>query len=92
VPGWDVDRRFRPVAAAGAAGGVPVLVTRAGRESPEVAATVGAFIAGVTPQNRHLEVIDVPEGQHSFDMLDHTGDSRTAVSQAMTWVTETLRR
>lgn len=35
---------------------------------------------------------DVPDGQPGFDMLDHTDDSRAAVSQAMARVTETLRR
>jgi hypothetical protein len=36
-------------------------------------------------------VIDVPHGQHGFDMLDHDEESRAAVRQAMTWVVTALR-
>ncbi|NJC22656.1 acetyl esterase/lipase [Arthrobacter pigmenti] len=39
-----------------------------------------------------LEVIDVPEGQHGFDMLDHTAESREAVTQAVDWVSAALLR
>jgi hypothetical protein len=35
-------------------------------------------------------VIDLPAGQHSFDMLDHTDRSQAAVTEAMTWVTTAL--
>jgi hypothetical protein len=38
-----------------------------------------------------FDALEVPEGQQNFDVLDHTDDSRTAVNQAMAWVTETLR-
>jgi acetyl esterase/lipase len=38
-----------------------------------------------------LEVIEVPGGQHGFDGLDHTEESRAAVAQAMTWVAGALR-
>ncbi|MFC3960952.1 hypothetical protein [Nocardia jiangsuensis] len=33
-----------------------------------------------------IEVIDVPNGQHSFDVLDHTDESRAAVERAVRWV------
>ena len=38
-----------------------------------------------------LEVIEVPGGQHGFDSVDHTEESRAAVAQAMTWVAGALR-
>ncbi|MEA2958988.1 MAG: hypothetical protein QOJ58_4611, partial [Alphaproteobacteria bacterium] len=37
-----------------------------------------------------LEVVEVPGGQHGFDSLDHTEESRVAVAQAMTWVAGAL--
>lgn len=92
LPGWDVDRRFRPAEAVARAGSVPLLLTRVGRERPEVTAGVDAFISAARLSGRPLEVIDVGDGQHGFDMLDHTDQSRDAVRQAMTWVTETLQR
>jgi hypothetical protein len=37
-----------------------------------------------------VEIVDVPEGRHSFDILDHTEQSRAAVQQAMGWVRAAL--
>lgn len=81
---------FRPLGAVQADGRLPVALTVVGREGPEVAATVAAFIAAARIRNRQLKLIDVPEGQHGFAMLDHTDCSRDAVRQAMAWVTEKL--
>lgn len=92
LPGWDVDRRFHPADALAGAGKVPILLTRVGRERPEIAAGVDAFIAAARAGGRRLDLIHVRDGQHSFDMLDHTDQSRDAVRQAMTWVTETLQQ
>jgi acetyl esterase/lipase len=90
LAGWDVDARFRPVEAVRTAGSVPILLTRVGREQPAIAATVEAFTASAELHQVAIDVIDVPEGQHSFDMLDHTDGSRAAVTEAMTRVTAAL--
>jgi acetyl esterase/lipase len=90
LPGWDVDTRFRPVEAVRTAGSVPILLTRVGREHPEIAATVEAFTASAELHEVAIDVIDVPDGQHSFDILDHTDSSRAAVTEAMTRVTAAL--
>lgn len=92
LPGRDVDSRFRPVDAVRNAGPVPVLLTRAGRERPEIAATVEAFLAEAARQQARLTVIDVPDGQHGFDTLDHDDTSRAAVNQAISWVVAALQR
>jgi dienelactone hydrolase len=92
LPGWDVDTRFRPVEAVRTAGSVPILLTRVGREGPEIAATIEAFTASAERHQVAIDVIDVPDGQHSFDMLDHTDSSRAAVTEAMTRVTSALAR
>jgi acetyl esterase/lipase len=92
LPGWDVDARFRPVEAVRSAGSVPILLTRVGREHPDIAATVEAFTASAERHQVAIDVIDVPAGQHSFDMLDHTDSSRAAVTEAMTRVTAALAR
>jgi acetyl esterase/lipase len=86
VAGWDVDPRFRPAEAVGGSS-VPVLLTRAGLERPDVAATVEEFLAAAPG----TELVDVPHGRHSFDMLDHTDESRAAVDRAMSWVAKALR-
>ena len=92
LPGWDVDACFRPVEAVRTAGSVPIVLTRVGREGPEIAATVEAFTASAERHEVAIDVIDVPDGQHSFDILDHTDSSRAAVSEAMTRVTTALVR
>ena len=61
---------------------LPVLLTRVGRERDELAGPVAEFVsAGGTA----LDIIDVPKGQHGFDMLDHTDESRAAVTKALDW-------
>jgi acetyl esterase/lipase len=92
LPGWDVEARFRPVEAVRSAGSLPILLTRVGREDPQIAATVEAFTASAELHRVAIDVIDVPDGQHGFDMLDHTDSSRAAVTQAMTRVTAALAR
>jgi acetyl esterase/lipase len=83
LPGWPVDPRFRPAEAVAAAGSLPIVLTRVGRESPPIAATVEAFVAAARASGARLEIIDVPNGQHSFDVLDHTDESRKAVERAL---------
>jgi hypothetical protein len=61
---------------------LPVLLTRVGRERDELAGPVAEFVsAGGTA----LDIIDVPKGQHGFDMLDHDEESRAAVTKALDW-------
>ena len=83
LPGWEVDPRFRPVQTIAAAGDLPIVLTRAGRERPQVAATVEEFTRAAGRCGARLEIIDVPGGQHGFDMLDHTDESRQAVRRAL---------
>jgi acetyl esterase/lipase len=90
-PGWGVPGGFEPIQALPGAGDLPLLLTRVGREQPMIADTVAAFITAAQAQGASLEVIDVANGQHGFDTLDHTDDSRRAVCQALSWVTSTLQ-
>lgn len=91
LPGRDPGVRFHPVEAVRTAGTLPILLTRVGRERPGIAATVDAFTTQARLYGARLTVIDVPEGQHGFDTVDHNESSRSAVHQAMTWVVTTLR-
>ncbi|GAA2701314.1 alpha/beta hydrolase family protein [Actinoplanes palleronii] len=79
-PGWPVQARFDPVAAVAEAGDLPIVLTRAGREDPAVAAGVAAFVEAAAKAN--LEIVDVPDGHHSFDVKDDTDQSRAAISRA----------
>jgi acetyl esterase/lipase len=86
LPGWEVDPRFRPVETVESAGDLPIALTRVGRESPPIAATVEAFTTAAGRCGAHLEIIDVPDGRHGFDMLDYTDESRQAINRALTAV------
>jgi len=90
LPGTIIDPRFQPAEAIAAAGALPVILTRVGRERPQVAATVEGFIAAAHACGARLEIIDVPDGQHGFDLLDHTDQSRRAVEQALDTVLATV--
>jgi acetyl esterase/lipase len=89
-PGWTVDPRFRPVEAVPSAGPLPIILTRAGRDFPPVTEGTRLFLAAApeTP----IEIIDVPEGQHSFDILDNTDQSREAINRAADLVLATLEK
>jgi acetyl esterase/lipase len=79
----EYGTRFHPPAAVADAGALPIVLTRVGRELPELAATVEAFVSAARACAAQLEIVDVPNGQHSFDILDHTDESRRAVESAI---------
>ncbi|MEU4659396.1 alpha/beta fold hydrolase [Streptomyces sp. NPDC023723] len=83
LPNWGLSGdRFRPAEAVAGAGGLPVVLTRVGRELPEIAATVEAFRAAARASGAALEVVDVPGGHHGFETLD-PARARPAVRHAM---------
>lgn len=88
LPEWGVEPRFDSTLAVSDSGALPILLTRVGRDRPEFVSGVNAFVEAAHATN--LDIIDVPDGQHGFDMLDHTGESRDAVSRAMAWVVARL--
>ncbi|MEU5217223.1 alpha/beta fold hydrolase [Streptomyces sp. NPDC020807] len=84
LPGWGaVDPRFRPADVVGTADGPPVVLTRAGREHPAFADTVQAFLDAAARRNADVEIVDVPDGHHAFELVDPTDASRAAVERAM---------
>lgn len=78
MPGWPVGDRFRPAARV-AQTSAPILLTRVGQEGEAIAATVGEFLAAAAAVDVQVEIIDVPNGHHSFDTIDDTDESRAAI-------------
>lgn len=72
--------------------GRPLVLTRVGLESPELQATVDGFLNRAAETGTAVEVIDVPNGHHGFDVADHTDESRHAVHAAADLVVEHLTR
>ncbi|MFD9369764.1 alpha/beta fold hydrolase [Streptomyces sp. NPDC060020] len=84
LPNWGLTGpRFHPVAALAGAGELPVVLTRAGLEMAEIAATVEEFLAAAKEHGTRVEVVDVPDGHHGFETLDPTDESREAVRRAL---------
>ncbi|GAU65909.1 hypothetical protein SSP35_02_02780 [Streptomyces sp. NBRC 110611] len=84
MPNWGLaGSRFHPAKAVADAGALPVVLTRAGLEMPEIAATVEEFLAMAKDCGVNVEVVDVPHGHHGFETRDPTDESREAVHHAM---------
>ncbi|MFJ3302304.1 alpha/beta hydrolase [Streptomyces sp. NPDC086549] len=86
LPGWGaVDERFSPVGALPADGGTlpPLVLTRAGLETPQIAATVERFVNAAEEAKAPMEIIDVPHGVHGFEIYNRTDESREAVTRAV---------
>ncbi|MFC4035700.1 alpha/beta hydrolase [Streptomyces polygonati] len=91
-PNWGLaESRFRPSAAVRGAGRLPIVLTRVGLESPEIAATVEEFLTAAEDSGAGVELIDVPLAHHGFETLDHTDETRRAVRAAFRSVLAHLR-
>jgi acetyl esterase/lipase len=80
-----------PLEAVKGARGLPVVMTVVGRELADVAPTQPPFIDAARAAGVGLEVIEVPNGRHGFDVLDHTDESRHALTAALAAVSASVR-
>ncbi|MFF8934533.1 alpha/beta hydrolase family protein [Streptomyces paradoxus] len=93
LPAWGLaGSRFHPARAVEQAGPLPVVLLRAGREAPEIAATVDAFVTAADDSAARLELIDVPNGFHGFETLNAPEETIPALRQAMRSVVTHLTR
>ncbi|MFE8992860.1 alpha/beta hydrolase [Streptomyces collinus] len=84
LPAWGMaGSRFHPARAVGQAGPLPIVLLRAGREAPEIAATVDAFVKAADDSAARLELVDVPNGHHGFETLDAPEETVPALHRAM---------
>ena len=91
LPSWGLSRsRFRPVAAVGRSGPLPVVLTRVELEMPQIAATVAEFLDAATAARVVVDVVDVAGGHHGFETIDHGEEARQAVARAFRAVRDHL--
>ncbi|MFJ5999032.1 alpha/beta hydrolase [Streptomyces sp. NPDC092370] len=84
LPAWGMSgSRFHPASAADQAGPLPVVLLRAGRETPEIATTVDAFVTAAEDCALRLELVDLPNGHHGFETLNPPEETRPALHRAM---------
>ena len=62
---------------------VPIVLIRVGLEHPQIQETVDRLVTLATD----IQMIDVTNGHHGFDTLDHTDESRQAVRAGIAAVT-----
>lgn len=68
---------------------VPILIVRAGLDAGKNQA-IDTFIAKALANNVAIEVINYPEGHHSFDVIDDTDESRAIIQRTLTFLKEHL--
>lgn len=83
APPPGVDARYCPTQTLPGAGDLPIVLTRVGRERPQVADTVAQFLGTAQAVRARVHLIDVPHGEHGFDYLEPTEQSRSAVKAAL---------
>ncbi|MEY9843685.1 acetyl esterase/lipase [Streptacidiphilus sp. BW17] len=84
LPAWlAVDPHFRPADALHGATRLPLVLTRAGLEGPDIAATVADFLTAAKDAGVAVDIVDVPNGHHAFEHADQTDESRAAVLDGM---------
>lgn len=81
----DLARRFSPVEAleSGAGPFPPVLITRAGKDAPNINASVEAFTRAAWAKGVTLDVLNHPNGRHGFDVLDDEDRSREVIRRTI---------
>jgi hypothetical protein len=84
-PSADDVVRWSAVAALGdtASGLPPMLVARAGRDSPALKAGADRFIVRALELDADLRVWNHPSGQHGFDVRDDDARSREIIQAAL---------
>jgi len=82
-PEAGVDPAYRPIETVTGAAGLPIVLSRAGLERPPLLERVDAFAAAAEAAGARLTIVDVPNGRHGFDQIDHTDESRRAVAEAL---------
>ncbi|WP_369123540.1 alpha/beta hydrolase, partial [Streptomyces alkaliterrae] len=85
LPNWGLsDSRFRPAAALRTSRGTtpPIVLTRVGREMPQIAETVTAFLSAAEQSGTTVDLIDLPDAPHGFETVHHTDPAREAVHRA----------
>jgi acetyl esterase/lipase len=68
----------------------PMLIARAGKDAPQINATVDAFVREAKTRNAPVQVIEHPTGRHGFDTLDNDDRSRAVIAEAIQFITTQL--
>jgi acetyl esterase/lipase len=64
----------------------PTLVVRAGRDAKILNDSIDAFVAAALAKNAPVSLINYPAGDHGFEILNDTADTRRVIAQSISWL------
>ena len=70
----------------------PTLVVRAGRDAKPLNDSIDAFVAAGLAKNGPVSLINYPAGDHGFEILNDTDETRRVIAQSIAWVKSRLHR
>ena len=70
----------------------PTLVVRAGRDAKPLNDSIDAFVAAGLAKNGPVSLINYPAGDHGFEILNDTDETRRVIAQSIAWVKSRLSR
>jgi acetyl esterase/lipase len=68
----------------------PTLVVRAGRDAKPLNDSLEAFVAAALAKNGPVSMINYPAGDHGFEILNDTDETRRVIAQSIAWVKSRL--
>ncbi len=72
--------------------GLPIFVARAGRDSAAMNQSIDLFIREALAANMELDLANLPQGEHAFDVLNDDDRSREVIARAIAFVQARLSR
>jgi len=69
----------------------PTLVVRAGRDAKVLNDSIDAFISAALLKNAPVSLINYPAGDHGFEILNDSDETRRVIAQSIAWVKSRLR-
>ena len=83
LPAYDAGEAYPP--------SLPMLLVRAGADRwAEIRGSIDHFTAFALEENLDLTVRNYPAGQHAFDVLDDTAETRAIIRETLTFLREHL--
>ncbi len=61
----------------------PLLVVRAGQDRPELNRSIDEFLAAAEAGGLPVELVDLPDAHHAFDIVDDTDAARAAIARVL---------
>jgi acetyl esterase/lipase len=69
----------------------PTLIVRAGRDAKPLNENIDAFVATALAKNAPVSLINYPSGDHGFEILNDTEETRRVIAESIAWVKSHLK-